>query len=78
MSLFDVICYSFLIIVIGGFLIYDVSMGYFDSYVINFIIVVFLLILLCNFILYYVVFVMGGVYFKYYWCDFEFCVFFVI
>lgn len=73
MLVFDVIGYSFVIIVIGGFLIYDVSVGYFNSLMINFIIVIFLLIFGCNYGLYFLL--LSGCSLKVYWCDFEFRMF---
>lgn len=73
MDVFDVIGYSFVIIVIGGFLIYDVSIGYFDSLIINIIIVIFLLIFGCNYGLYFLL--LSGCSLKVYWCDLEFCMF---
>lgn len=73
MFVFDVIGYSFFIIVIGGFLMYDVSVGYFDSFIINIIIVIFLLIFGCNYGLYF--FLLSGCSLKVYWCDLEFCMF---
>lgn len=78
MSLFDAICHSFSTIAIGGFSTHDASMGYFDSYVINMITVVFLLISACNFTLHYAAFATGGVNLKYYWRDPELRAFFVI
>lgn len=78
MSLFDAICHSFSTIAIGGFSTHDASMGYFDSYAINLITVVFLLISSCNFTLHYAAFATGGVHPKYYWRDPEFRAFFVI
>lgn len=76
MNWFDVICYFFFIIVIGGFLIYDVSLGYFNSFMVNVICVVFLLIVVFNFLFYYVV--VSGCNIKGYWQDFEFKVFLFI
>lgn len=55
MSVFDVIVYSFFIVVIGGFLIYNVSIGYYDSVVFEMIIVVFMLLVGVNFGLYFLV-----------------------
>ncbi|GHY72499.1 potassium uptake protein TrkH [Vibrio cholerae] len=78
MSLFDAICHSFSTIAIGGFSTHDASMGYFDSYAINLITVVFLLISSCNFTLHYAAFATGGVHPKYYWRDPEFRAFFFI
>ncbi|OXX73946.1 potassium transporter [Vibrio sp. V19_P1S1T109] len=78
MTLFDAICHSFSTIAIGGFSTHDASMGYFDSYAINLITVVFLLISACNFTLHYVAFATGGVHPKYYLKDPEFRAFALI
>ncbi|ELV8697401.1 TrkH family potassium uptake protein [Vibrio fluvialis] len=78
MTLFDAICHSFSTIAIGGFSTHDASIGYFDSYAINMITVVFLLISACNFTLHYAAFATGGVHPKYYWKDPEFRAFVVI
>ncbi|MCG3725238.1 TrkH family potassium uptake protein [Vibrio cincinnatiensis] len=78
MSLFDAICHSFSTIAIGGFSTYDASMGYFNSYAINLITVIFLLISACNFTLHYAAFTSGGIHPKYYWADREFRAFLVI
>lgn len=53
MGWFDAICHAFSTIAIGGFSTYDASMGYFDSPLINFICVVFLIIAAVNFSLHY-------------------------
>ncbi len=53
-------------------------MGYFDSYSINLITVVFLLISACNYTLHYAAWATGGVHPKYYWKDPEFRAFVVI
>jgi len=53
MTIFDAICHSFSTIAIGGFSTHDASMGYFNSYAINLICVVFLLISGINFSLHY-------------------------
>ena len=53
MDWFDAICHVFSTIAIGGFSTYDASMGQFDSPLINFICVVFLLIAAINFSLHY-------------------------
>ena len=53
MDWFDAICHAFSTIAIGGFSTYDASMGQFDSPLINFICVVFLLIAAINFSLHY-------------------------
>lgn len=78
MTLFDAICHSFSTIAIGGFSTHDASIGYFDSYAINMITVVFLLISACNYTLHYAAFATGGVHPKYYWKDPEFRAFVVI
>lgn len=78
MTAFDAICHSFSTIAIGGFSTHDASMGYFDSYAINLITVVFLLISSCNFTLHYAAFASGGVHPKYYWKDPEFKAFILI
>lgn len=53
MNWFDAICHAFSTIAIGGFSTYDASMGHFDSALINFICVVFLIIAAVNFSLHY-------------------------
>ncbi|CAM4381759.1 TrkH family potassium uptake protein [Pseudoalteromonas ostreae] len=53
MNWFDAICHSFSTVAIGGFSTYDASMGHFDSPLINFICVVFLIIAAVNFTLHY-------------------------
>ena len=53
MSWFDAICHAFSTVAIGGFSTYDASMGHFDSPVINFICVFFLIIAAINFSLHY-------------------------
>ncbi|MGO3644607.1 MAG: TrkH family potassium uptake protein [Pseudoalteromonas sp.] len=53
MNWFDAICHAFSTVAIGGFSTYDASMGHFNSPVINFISVVFLLIAAANFSLHY-------------------------
>ncbi|MEH6395953.1 TrkH family potassium uptake protein [Pseudoalteromonas sp.] len=53
MDWFDAICHSFSTVAIGGFSTYDASMGHFDSPLINFICVVFLIIAAVNFSLHY-------------------------
>ncbi|XQW85159.1 TrkH family potassium uptake protein [Thalassotalea piscium] len=55
MNLFDAICHSFSTIAIGGFSTHDASMGYFNSPLINFICVFFLLIAGINFALHFTV-----------------------
>ncbi len=78
MTAFDAICHSFSTIAIGGFSTHDASMGYFDSYIINLITVVFLLISACNYTLHYAAWATGGAHPKYYWKDPEFRAFVVI
>lgn len=73
MDAFDAIGYSFAIIAIGGFLIYDASIGYFDSLIINIIIAIFLLIFGCNYGLHFLL--LSGRSLKVYWRDLEFCMF---
>lgn len=53
MNWFDAICHAFSTIAIGGFSTYDASIGHFNSPLINFICVVFLLIAAINFSLHY-------------------------
>ncbi|MBQ4834584.1 potassium transporter [Pseudoalteromonas sp. MMG010] len=53
MNWFDAICHAFSTVAIGGFSTYDASMGHFDSPVINFICVFFLVIAAINFSLHY-------------------------
>lgn len=53
MNWFDAICHAFSTVAIGGFSTYDASMGHFDSPVINFICVFFLIIAAINFSLHY-------------------------
>ncbi|MFY8328879.1 TrkH family potassium uptake protein [Pseudoalteromonas sp. ZZD1] len=53
MDWFDAICHAFSTIAIGGFSTYDASIGHFDSPLINFICVVFLIIAAINFTLHY-------------------------
>ncbi|NQZ81443.1 MAG: potassium transporter [Colwellia sp.] len=55
MSFFDAICHAFSTIAIGGFSTHDLSMGYFDSPLINFVCVIFLLIAGVNFALHFAV-----------------------
>ncbi|YCO03627.1 TrkH family potassium uptake protein [Vibrio sp. VNB-15] len=78
MTPFDAISHSFSTIAIGGFSTHDASMGYFDSYAINMITVVFLLISACNYSLHFAAFASGGVHPKYYWKDPEFRAFIFI
>ncbi|MFB9137373.1 TrkH family potassium uptake protein [Vibrio sp. AK197] len=78
MTPFDAISHSFSTIAIGGFSTHDASMGYFDSYAINVITVVFLLISACNYSLHFAAFASGGVHPKYYIKDPEFRAFIVI
>ncbi|USD65267.1 TrkH family potassium uptake protein [Vibrio sp. SCSIO 43136] len=78
MSAFDAICHSFSTIAIGGFSTHDASMAYFDSYAVNMITVVFLLISACNYSLHFAAFASGGVHPKYYFKDPEFRAFLFI
>ncbi len=78
MTLFDAICHSFSTIAIGGFSTHDASMAYFDSYAINMITVVFLLISAVNYSLHFAAFASGGVHPKYYLKDPEFRAFIAI
>ncbi|WP_428771868.1 TrkH family potassium uptake protein [Vibrio sp.] len=78
MTPFDAISHSFSTIAIGGFSTHDASIGYFDSYAINMITVVFLLISACNFSLHFAAFASGGVHPRYYWRDPEFRAFLFI
>jgi trk system potassium uptake protein TrkH len=55
MSGFDAICHAFSTIAIGGFSTHDLSMGYYDSPMINFVCVFFLLISGVNFALHFAV-----------------------
>lgn len=78
MSVFDAISHSFSTIAIGGFSTHDASMGYFDSFAINMITVVFLLISACNYSLHFAAFSNGGIHPKFYWRDPEFRAFMFI
>lgn len=49
MTLFDAICHSFSTVAIGGFSTHDASIGYYDSYIIELICVLFMLISAVNF-----------------------------
>jgi trk system potassium uptake protein TrkH len=53
MDWFDAICHAFSTVAIGGFSTYDASIGHFNSPVINFICVFFLIIAAVNFSLHY-------------------------
>ncbi|MDO6427629.1 MULTISPECIES: TrkH family potassium uptake protein [Thalassotalea] len=55
MTVFDAICHAFSTIAIGGFSTHDLSMGYFDSPLINAVCVLFLLIAGVNFALHFAV-----------------------
>ncbi|GEM81196.1 TrkH family potassium uptake protein [Vibrio superstes] len=72
MTFFDAVGHSFSTIAIGGFSTHDASMAYFDSYAVNMITVVFLLISACNYSLHFAAFASGGVHPKYYLKDPEF------
>ncbi len=54
MTLFDAVCHAFSTIAIGGFSTHDLSIGYFDSVLIEMIVVVFLLLSGINFALHFV------------------------
>ena len=56
MSLFDALCHSFSTVSIGGFSTHDASIGYFNSDIINFITVTFLVISGVNYTLHFSVF----------------------
>lgn len=56
MSGFDAISHSFATVAIGGFSTHDASIGYFNSDLINYITVFFLLVSSCNFALHFAVF----------------------
>jgi trk system potassium uptake protein TrkH len=53
MSFFDALCHSFSTVAIGGFSTHDASIGYFNSSLISYITVFFLLISACNFALHF-------------------------
>lgn len=53
MNAFDAIAHSFATVAIGGFSTHDASIGYFNSDIINYITVFFLLISACNFALHF-------------------------
>jgi len=55
MSIFDAVCHAFSTIAIGGFSTHDLSMGYFNSPMINFVCVFFLLVAGVNFALHFAV-----------------------
>ena len=76
MNLFDAICHSFSTIAIGGFSTHDASIGYFNSPLINFICVFFLLIAGVNFTLHFAVLHSRSL--RNYFYDPEFKVFLVI
>ena len=76
MSGFDAICHSFSTIAIGGFSTHDASMGYFNSPIINFVCVFFLLIAGANFALHFAVVKSRSL--KNYFYDPEFKVFIAI
>jgi trk system potassium uptake protein TrkH len=76
MSGFDAICHAFSTIAIGGFSTHDLSMGYFNSPMINFICVFFLLIAGVNFALHFAVLHSRSL--KNYFYDPEFKVFIAI
>jgi len=55
MTIFDAVCHAFSTIAIGGFSTHDLSIGYFNSPLINFVCVFFLLIAGVNFALHFAV-----------------------
>ncbi len=59
MTFFDALSHSFSTVAIGGFSTHDASIGYFQSDVINYITVVFLLISACNYALHFAAFSTG-------------------
>ncbi|XOD70338.1 MAG: Trk system potassium transporter TrkH [Sodalis sp. (in: enterobacteria)] len=73
MPLFDAIGHSFSTIAIGGFSTHDASIGYYDSPLINFVVVMFLLISGCNYGLHFAA--LSGYKLKVYWLDHEFRMF---
>ncbi|MGX2968832.1 TrkH family potassium uptake protein [Ursidibacter sp. B-7004-1] len=87
MSGFDAISHSFATVAIGGFSTHDASIGYFNSDIINYITVFFLLISSCNFALHFAFFdQFHGRYkgqarnrfLRLYWRDYEFRFFILI
>ncbi|MDH2997766.1 potassium transporter [Pasteurellaceae bacterium LFhippo2] len=87
MSGFDAISHSFATVAIGGFSTHDASIGYFNSEIINYITVFFLLISSCNFALHFAVFDSFNERYKgqaktnilkLYWKDYEFRFFILI
>lgn len=87
MSGFDAISHSFATVAIGGFSTHDASIGYFNSDVINYITVFFLLISSCNFALHFAFFdQFHGRYkgqsrhgfLRLYWRDYEFRFFLLV
>lgn len=87
MSAFDAISHSFSTVAIGGFSTHDASIGYFNSEMINYITVLFLLISACNFALHFAVFdklkdnykgqVKQSIW-RLYWQDYEFRFFILV
>ena len=53
MNFFDAVAHGFSTIAIGGFSTHDASIGYFDSYLIEIICIVFMLLSAMNFILHF-------------------------
>ena len=87
MSGFDAISHSFATVAIGGFSTHDSSIGYFNSEIINYITVFFLLISSCNFALHFAFFdQFHGRYkgqarnrfLRLYWRDYEFRFFILV
>lgn len=78
MTKFDAICHSFSTIAIGGFSTHDASMAFFDSKLINFITVAFILISGCNFALHFSIVTNSSFSFRQYKEDPEFRTFIFI
>lgn len=76
MFLFDVICYGIFIVLFGGFLIYSESIGYFNNYLVELVVGFFFLLLVFNFIFWYIVISRKMI--KFLIRDIEFCFFLLI
>ena len=76
MTTFDAICHAFTTVATGGFSTHDASMGYFNSPMIEWICIFFMLVGAVNFTLHYLVFSGNG--FKVYWENSEFRAFFIL
>ena len=72
MSLFDAICHSFSTVSIGGFSTHDESIGYFNSPLIEFAVVVFMFLSGVSYTLHFLAWRSG---LRYYWRDTEFKVY---